>query len=331
MSQPIENEFSEGQMLLLSSDEQNYAFDLWETFRIALGRHNSNDITLASRKVSNYHAEILNEGDGWLLRDLGSTNGTYVNDEKVHRQRLSDGDLVRIGGYVLKVQIKARQDGEGAGYGLLPVGSKGNLAPVLNEPTQPGTAPGRRDPSLVDLLRVLSRGSNSCALILRTPAGDEGQIFLEQGRVVHSELGKVRAEKALYRIFRWREGTYEVAPFPTASPVSHSIELPTDALVTEGRKHIDHVDKIGQVLPPPIIPMRLKEDCPLPLCELSPAEIEIFQSIIRHETIAKILESSAMTDLRILELIHGLFQKKVITVSEESGALLEETFILRSN
>jgi hypothetical protein len=78
------------------------------------------------------------------------------------------------------------------------------------------------------------------------------------------------------------------------------------------------------------VPLRLKEDCPLPLCELSPAEIEIFQAIIRHETIAKVLEKSPVTDLKILTPVLSLLKKKVFTVAESSSALLEETFILRS-
>ncbi len=75
--------------------------------------------------------------------------------------------------------------------------------------------------------------------------------------------------------------------------------------------------------------LRLKEDCPLPLCELSPTEIEIFQSIIRNETIGQVLEDSPMPDFRILTIIHTLLQKKVVTVSESSGPLLESTFIHR--
>ena len=73
----------------------------------------------------------------------------------------------------------------------------------------------------------------------------------------------------------------------------------------------------------------LKEDCPLPLCELSPVEIEIFQSVIRHENIGQVLEKSSIPDFRILTVIHGLLQKKVLTVSESSGSLLNETFIYR--
>jgi pSer/pThr/pTyr-binding forkhead associated (FHA) protein len=73
-------------VLLLSTEKKVFGFDLLETFRVAIGRHDSNDLRFNSRNVSNYHAEILIEPDGLVLHDLGSTNGTYVNEERVRRR-----------------------------------------------------------------------------------------------------------------------------------------------------------------------------------------------------------------------------------------------------
>jgi hypothetical protein len=103
-----------------------------------------------------------------------------------------------------------------------------------------------------------------------------------------------------------------------------------ESLITEGLRQLEEIEMITPVLPPSAVPLRLKEDCPLPLCELSPAEIDIFQAIVRHETIARVLEESPVTDLKILTLVLSLLKKKVVTVAESSSALLEETFVLRS-
>ena len=88
-------------VLQLASDRQVHSFDLQDTFRVAIGRHHTNDIQLRLNRVSNYHVEILSEADQLLLRDMGSTNGTYVNDVSVRRQRLSTGDCIRIGNFEL--------------------------------------------------------------------------------------------------------------------------------------------------------------------------------------------------------------------------------------
>jgi hypothetical protein len=327
MSQPIESPFAEGQILILATEEQNYAFDLWETFRVALGRHHTNDIPLGSRKVSNYHAEILNEPEGLRIRDLGSTNGTFVNDEKVRSRDIKEGDSIRIGGYELTVKLEKRSDGSGSGPSVLPIGAKGTVAAVRAQPK--GGSPPSEGRTLPVLLKLLAN-SNSAALLVIRGKGDEGKIYVDKGRVFHAETRNAKAEKALYRVFRWPEAAFEVMTSPDPSSLPHSIDLPLETLITEGLRQMEEIEMITPVLPPSVVPLRLKEDCPLPLCELSPAEIEIFQAIIRHETVAKVLEESPVTDLKILSLVLSLLKKKVFTVAESSSALLEQTFVLRS-
>jgi len=70
-------------VLELATDKEVHAFDLNETFRVAVGRHHTNDIRLRSRRVSSYHAEILSEVEGLFVRDLGSTNGTRLAGQKL--------------------------------------------------------------------------------------------------------------------------------------------------------------------------------------------------------------------------------------------------------
>lgn len=62
-----------------------------------VGRGDDNTLCLSESMVSRYHAEIIRIGDDFLLRDHGSTNGTYVNGERVSEQILTRGDVVRFG------------------------------------------------------------------------------------------------------------------------------------------------------------------------------------------------------------------------------------------
>src|SRR5688572_17066774 len=65
---------------------------------LSVGRAANNTLLLADDTVSWHHAQIWVEGDVAWLRDLGSRNGTFVNDERVvGAQRVGDGDVVRIG------------------------------------------------------------------------------------------------------------------------------------------------------------------------------------------------------------------------------------------
>ena len=68
----------------------------------AIGRSSRSDLPLEQESVSRNHARISRARDGWVLADLGSTNGTYVNDRAVQERKLADGDQIKIGRSILK-------------------------------------------------------------------------------------------------------------------------------------------------------------------------------------------------------------------------------------
>jgi hypothetical protein len=65
------------------------------------GRHPESDIFLDDVTVSRRHAEVVREEGGFLVRDVGSLNGTYLNRERIDAARLAGGDEVQIGKYRL--------------------------------------------------------------------------------------------------------------------------------------------------------------------------------------------------------------------------------------
>jgi diguanylate cyclase (GGDEF)-like protein len=67
-----------------------------------IGRVDDVAIPMDSDSVSRRHARVAPAKGGFVLEDLGSTNGTFVNDHKVNRVTLKDGDVVRIGAAMLK-------------------------------------------------------------------------------------------------------------------------------------------------------------------------------------------------------------------------------------
>jgi len=65
--------------------------------RTTLGRKESNTVVLKDAMASSYHCEVTREGGGFVLRDLGSTNGCIVNGEQVSESSLNHGDRIRLG------------------------------------------------------------------------------------------------------------------------------------------------------------------------------------------------------------------------------------------
>ena len=67
-----------------------------------IGRAVDNDIVITSKKVSRDHARVFKEGRRYLLEDLGSANGTYLNGERILQPvQIRDGDQVTLSGVTL--------------------------------------------------------------------------------------------------------------------------------------------------------------------------------------------------------------------------------------
>jgi pSer/pThr/pTyr-binding forkhead associated (FHA) protein len=65
------------------------------------GRHPASDIFLDDITVSRRHADFVHEAGGYVVRDVGSLNGTYVNRERTDAAALANGDEVQIGKFKL--------------------------------------------------------------------------------------------------------------------------------------------------------------------------------------------------------------------------------------
>ncbi len=84
------------------------SFTLAEGARATLGRSEACDFQVVEEGVSRTHCLIENKGDRLLLTDLGSSNGTHVNDQPVVSSYLHDHDRVRIGTATIEVAMAGR-------------------------------------------------------------------------------------------------------------------------------------------------------------------------------------------------------------------------------
>ena len=84
---------------------------------VVVGRSKTCDVRIDNRSVSRKHAKITREGDAWSVRDLGSSNHTYVNGDEVTTSPFAIGDVLRFGDVVTKVE-------QGEGSSSSPASSK---------------------------------------------------------------------------------------------------------------------------------------------------------------------------------------------------------------
>ncbi|MHC4512780.1 MAG: FHA domain-containing protein, partial [Planctomycetota bacterium] len=81
---------------ILDGDSAGDIFELTGA-STSIGRRSSNTIVLNDEKVSGRHAEVVQEEDQFLLKDLGSTNGTLMDGRPITEVVLSPNDIVRVG------------------------------------------------------------------------------------------------------------------------------------------------------------------------------------------------------------------------------------------
>ena len=88
---------------------------------ISIGTAEANDLVLADETVSRYHLELVRAGDRVLIRDHGSTNGTFVHDVRIERGAVSPGAQIKLGrttvcvtdGETIKEELHAGSEFEG--------------------------------------------------------------------------------------------------------------------------------------------------------------------------------------------------------------------------
>lgn len=79
--------------------------------RASIGRLAGNTIVIDNPAVSGHHASVFRDGDHFVIEDLASTNGTFVNGKHVSRHTLQSGDAVRVGKHTILFDL---QGGNGA-------------------------------------------------------------------------------------------------------------------------------------------------------------------------------------------------------------------------
>ena len=91
----------------ISGKYQGGEFPLKAEKQIVIGRSSELDMVLVEDMVSRKHARIMVNGTGLIsIEDMGSTNGTFVNGEKVKQATLKEGDRILIGTSILKLILQ---------------------------------------------------------------------------------------------------------------------------------------------------------------------------------------------------------------------------------
>ncbi len=267
---------------------------------IVVGRSSDLDMVLVEDMVSRRHARLSCTDAQIFIEDLGSTNGTFVNGEKIARASLKEGDRVLIGTSILKV------------VALDPTAPMPRRAemPSAARAAQTRTMTGSIDEiPLPDLLQLLGSSKKSGQLIVRSD-DDVGKINLRKGIVVFAsinDLTEVPPLKSIFRILTWSHGSFDLAPIDER-PLPGEISSGVQELLMEGLRQIDELNAIRDRLPDLGASLYVPRPLDPKLSKLSPLELDVFQLSYNHEQLATVLNQSMGTDLETAKAILHLIE-----------------------
>jgi pSer/pThr/pTyr-binding forkhead associated (FHA) protein len=295
----------------ISGKYQGGEFPLRMDREIIVGRSSDLDMVLVEDMVSRKHAKITAAGDQIVIQDLGSTNGTFVNGEKIKKARLKEGDRILIGTSIIKlIAVDTSQvvSEEAARAKLEQTGQRRSVSGA-NKPMS-----GSIDEiPLPDLLQLLSTSRKSGVLSVRGEGG-HGRIYLRKGQIYYSTIDDsydLSPRKAAFRMLTWTTGTFELEP-PDDKSVLEEIQESTEGLLMEGMRQLDEFNRIQHDLPQHDQALGLASPLSPPLKELKENDLDVLQLVINFGQMRAVLDRSPKTDLETAQTLLTLIQKGYI-------------------
>ncbi|HEX3626122.1 MAG TPA: FHA domain-containing protein [Verrucomicrobiae bacterium] len=128
-------------LVVLTQSMAGRSYDL-ATERTTVGRVEDNAFQIEEPSVSSRHCEILLRGADIVIKDLNSTNGTFINGEKISEGVLKPGQTLRLG----NVELKLDTPGAPAASASTPA-SATSSAPAASAPSSSSSSPPKKEPA----------------------------------------------------------------------------------------------------------------------------------------------------------------------------------------
>ena len=293
----------------ISGKYQGGEFPLVADKQIIVGRSSDLDMVLVEDMVSRKHARIAMAEDQIWIEDLGSTNGTFVNGEKIKRARLKEGDRVLIGTSILKVIA-----GDGMRENDAPQPPALEAVAAQRSRSQGKTMSGSiEEVPLPDLLQLFSTSKKTGVLVVQTD-DDVGRIFMRKGTLYYAlinDLTDVPPMKSIFRMLTWVKGTFELDP-PDERTFPNEMDMSVQEVLMEGLRQIDEFNELRDQLPDLNTRLVMPVLLAAKLSELKPTELDVIQLVHNHGHLESVLNKSTATDLETVQIVLSLIKRKYV-------------------
>ena len=308
----------------ISGKYEGGEFPLEDGKDIIVGRSSELDMVLVEEMVSRKHAKITVRRGSITIEDLGSTNGSFVNGERIQQAALHEGDRILIGTSILKVvsdttgSADSRSSLKALGERRRTVHRRSGSSPGSDEP--PRMTGHLDEVPLPDLLQLFSTSRKSGVLVLHN--NDRvGKVFLDEGRIhfaLIEEHPEILPFKAIYRMMDWSSGVFELEP-PESKRFPGALDAAVPEILMEVLRQQDEVGNLRDKVPPVDATLQLRTPMAAPLNELEPRQLDVLQLALNCPNVATLLERSKYSDLDTTRILVELLSRGYIQVSGRSA------------
>lgn len=303
----------------ISGKYQGGEFPLPAEKQVLIGRGGELDIVLVEDMVSRKHAKITTAEGKIVIEDLGSTNGTFVNGEKIKRARLKLGDRVLIGTSILKLidvgDAKPGRDEDALNDAELNQLAQNRAKNFKNRAGDSTTMSGSLGEMPVSELLPMLASMRKSGVLAVTNTEDSGRVYMREGRIYYAilndndELGPM---KALFRMTAWTSGEFRLLP---SSDEEFMLELEesTEQLIMEAARQQDELKRLDD-LPEPEDMLSVSKPLSPSLTDLEREELEVFQLVHNLGFFQSVLDQSPYTDLKTATIVKGLIDREYLYV-----------------
>jgi hypothetical protein len=312
MVSPVSTAAKAYALKFISGKYQGGEFPLKSERQIIVGRSSDLDMVLVEDMVSRKHAKITVSGGKVTIEDLGSTNGTFVNGEKVKQARLKEGDRILVGTSILKLVVSSKtaiDTTDAQVKASLEAAAKAQEARQTKNSSMTGKI---EEVPLPDLLQLFQTSKKNGMLVVRND--HEGRIYMRQGKVYYATIDhneELGPQKSFFRIITWEQGDFELLP---ADKAEFGVELEdsTEALLMEGLRQLDELRRIQNILPQQGAGLSIALPLEAPLRDLTHEQLDIIQLVLNNGTFQGVLDKSPMSDLDVCTQLASLLTKNYI-------------------
>lgn len=296
----------------ISGKYQGGEFPLRPDRQLIIGRSSELDMVLVEDMVSRKHAKISWQAGKPTIEDLGSTNGTFVNGEKIVRpSRIKEGDRILIGTSILKLILQGENS---------PTLSESQVKQQLEQvaavqsqrQTKTAMTGKLEEVPLPDLLQLFHTSKKNGVLVVTNT--QEGRIYLRQGKVYYAVIDdnhELGPQKSFNRIVTWEVGEFELRP-PDSQEFMVELDSSTEGLLMDALRQLDEMRRIEGELPAPDTTLTLAVPMNAPLRDLNPPELDVLQLVLNWGTLRGVFDHSPSDDVAVATVVLSLMQRDYV-------------------